>query len=144
MAIFGKNVQQFNEEINKEFNIKDIGPADLCLGVKIHQLDDCITLDQQHFINSLLDPSSMQNCKTVGAPLVPNEYLSPETDDKRKVFENMGINFRSVVGSINYLSTAAHQDLSHAVRSLLKYLEKLGTYHWKAFPHFLKYLRGMK
>ncbi|MBW0474222.1 hypothetical protein O181_013937 [Austropuccinia psidii MF-1] len=139
MAIFGKNVQQFKEEINREFNIKDIGPADLLLGVKIHQLDYCITLDQQHFINSLLDLYGIQNCKTVITPLVPNEYLSPATDSKKKAFENMGIKFRSVVGSLNYLSTAICPDLAHAVSSLLQYLEKPGTHHWKAFLHVLKY-----
>ncbi|MBW0498794.1 hypothetical protein O181_038509 [Austropuccinia psidii MF-1] len=142
MAIFGENVQLFKTEISKEFEIKDIGPAYLLLGVKIHQLDYCITLDQQHFINSLLDLYGMQNCKTVDTPLVPNDHLTPATDDERKAFENMGINFRSAVGSINYLSTATRPDLSHAVSSLSQYLEKPGTLHWKAFLHVLKYLRG--
>ncbi|MBW0482384.1 hypothetical protein O181_022099 [Austropuccinia psidii MF-1] len=144
MAIFGKNFQQFKEEIKKEFSIKDISPADLLLGVKIHQMNNCITLDQQHFIDSLLDLYGMQNCKTIGTPLVPNEYLSPATDDEKEAFENLGINFRSAVGSINYLSTATRPDLSHVVRSLLQYLEKLGMKHWKAFLHILKYLCGMR
>ncbi|MBW0582987.1 hypothetical protein O181_122702, partial [Austropuccinia psidii MF-1] len=95
MAIFGSNVQQFKKEINNEFSIKDVGPADLLLGVKIHQLDNCITLDQQHFVDSLLDLYGMQNCKSVDTPLVPNDYLTPATDDKRKAFGDMGINFRS-------------------------------------------------
>ncbi|MBW0495264.1 hypothetical protein O181_034979 [Austropuccinia psidii MF-1] len=84
----------------------------------------------------------MQNCKIVSTPLVPNEYLSPATKDERKTFNEMGINFRSAVGSINYLSTATHPDLSHAVSSLSQYLEKPGIQHWKAFLHVLKYLRG--
>ncbi|MBW0528783.1 hypothetical protein O181_068498 [Austropuccinia psidii MF-1] len=87
MAIFGTNIQLFKEQINKEFNIKDIGPADLLLGVKMQQQDDCITLDQQHFVNSLLDLYGMKNRKTVNTPLVPNEYLAPETDDKRRIFQ---------------------------------------------------------
>ncbi|MBW0474444.1 hypothetical protein O181_014159 [Austropuccinia psidii MF-1] len=99
-------------------------------------------LDQQHFVDSLLDLYGMQNCKTIGTPLVPNEYLLPETDDKRKTFEEMGINFRSAVGSTNYLRTAACPDLSHAVSSLSQDLEKPGIRHWKAFLHLLKYLCG--
>ncbi|MBW0487660.1 hypothetical protein O181_027375 [Austropuccinia psidii MF-1] len=142
MAISGSNVQQFKREINNEFNVKDVGPADLLLGVKIHQLDNYITLDQQHFIDSLLDLYGMQNCKSVDTPLVPNDYLTPATDDERKAFGDMGINFRSAVGSINYLSTATRPDLSHAVSSLSQYLEKPGTRHWKDFLHVFKYLRG--
>ncbi|MBW0465595.1 hypothetical protein O181_005310 [Austropuccinia psidii MF-1] len=65
MAIFEKNVQQFKEEIDKEFSIKDIGPAELLLGVKIHQMDGCITLYQQHFVDSLLDlyDADWGNCR---------------------------------------------------------------------------------
>ncbi|MBW0553253.1 hypothetical protein O181_092968, partial [Austropuccinia psidii MF-1] len=142
IAIFGTNIQLFKEQINKEFNIKDIGPSDLLLGVKIQQQDDCITLDQQHSVDSLLDLYGMQHCKTVSTPLVPNEYLSPETDDERRIFEELGINFRRAVGSINYLSTPTQQDLSHAVSSLSQYLEKHCIQDWKAFLHILKYLRG--
>ncbi|MBW0584321.1 hypothetical protein O181_124036 [Austropuccinia psidii MF-1] len=83
IAIFGTNIQLFTEKINRVFNTKDIGPSDLLLGVKIQQQDDYIILDQQHFVNSLLDLYSMQHCKAVNTPLVPNEYLSPATNDKR-------------------------------------------------------------
>ncbi|MBW0565459.1 hypothetical protein O181_105174 [Austropuccinia psidii MF-1] len=141
MAIFGKNIQPFKDQIKKEFSFKDIGPADLLLGVKIQKLEDCITLHQQHFVDSLLDLYGMQNCKTVSTTLVPNEYLSPATKDERKTFNEMNINFRSAVGSINYLSTATRPDLSHAVSSLSQYLENPGIRHWKAFLHVLKYLR---
>ncbi|MBW0495565.1 hypothetical protein O181_035280 [Austropuccinia psidii MF-1] len=126
MAIFGTNIQLFEEQIRKELKIKDIGPADLLLGVRIQQLDECIMLNQQHFVDSLLDLYGMKNCKTVGTPLVPNEYPLPETDEERRKFEEIGINFRSAVGSFNYLSTVTHPALSHAVSSLSQYLEKPG------------------
>ncbi|MBW0491282.1 hypothetical protein O181_030997 [Austropuccinia psidii MF-1] len=70
--------------------MKDIGPANLLLGVKIQQINNCLTLDQQHFIDSLLDLYGMQNCKTVSTPLVPNEYLSPATDNKTETFSAWG------------------------------------------------------
>ncbi|MBW0572539.1 hypothetical protein O181_112254 [Austropuccinia psidii MF-1] len=100
VAIFGTNIKLFKEKITKELNIKDIGPAELLLGVKTEKLDECIMLTQQHFVDSLLDLYGMKNCKTVSTPLVSNEYLLPATDDKRRTFEEMGINFRSAVGSI--------------------------------------------
>ncbi|MBW0531667.1 hypothetical protein O181_071382 [Austropuccinia psidii MF-1] len=118
MAIFRTKIQPFKEKISKEFDIKDIGPDELLLGVKIQQLDECITLDQRHFVNSSLDLYGMQNCKTISTPLAPNEYPFSKADKKRRTFKEMGINFRSTVGSINYLSTAARLDLSQAVSSL--------------------------
>ncbi|MBW0498744.1 hypothetical protein O181_038459 [Austropuccinia psidii MF-1] len=84
MAIFGKNIQPFQEQINKEFSNKDIGPSDLLLGVKIQQLEDCITLHKKHFVDSLLGLYGVQKYKTVSTPLVPNEYLLSGTDHKEK------------------------------------------------------------
>ncbi|MBW0517612.1 hypothetical protein O181_057327 [Austropuccinia psidii MF-1] len=142
MAIFGKKIQAFKDQIHKEFSIKDIGPADLLLGVKIQHLKEGITLDQQHFVDSLLDLYGMKNCKAVSTPLVPNEHIGPATDDEEKAFKSIGVNFRSAVGSINYLSTATRPDLSHAVSSLFQHLERPGIRHWRAFLHVLKYLCG--
>ncbi|MBW0536559.1 hypothetical protein O181_076274 [Austropuccinia psidii MF-1] len=142
IAIFGNNLHTFKKEIDDEFEIKDMGPANLLLGVKISQLEGGIGMDQQHFVESLLEVYGMQDCKPVSTPLVPNEHLGPATEEERTAFESLQINFRSAVGSINYLSTATRPDLSFAVSSLSQYLEKPGIQHWRAFLHVLKYLRG--
>ncbi|MBW0527509.1 hypothetical protein O181_067224 [Austropuccinia psidii MF-1] len=99
---------------------------------------------QQHFVESLLELYGMQDCKPVSAPLVPNEHLGPATEEERTTFDALQINFRSAVGSINYLSTATQPDLSFAVSSLSQHLKKPGMQHWKAFLHVLKYLCGMQ
>ncbi|MBW0500821.1 hypothetical protein O181_040536 [Austropuccinia psidii MF-1] len=114
MVLFGRNTQPFKEKISREFSIKDIGPADLLLGVKIHQLKEGITLDQQHFVESLLDAYGMRNCKAISTPLIPNKHLLAATEDKKKAFNEMKVNFRSAVGSINYLSSVTQPDLLHA------------------------------
>ncbi|MBW0577510.1 hypothetical protein O181_117225 [Austropuccinia psidii MF-1] len=84
----------------------------------------------------------MKDCKAVSTPLVPNEHMGSATEDEEKAFKAMNVNFRSPVGSINYLSTATRPDLSHAVSSLSQHLEKPGIRHWRAFLHVLKSLRG--
>ncbi|MBW0471574.1 hypothetical protein O181_011289 [Austropuccinia psidii MF-1] len=45
IAVFGTEISEFKEEISLKFEIKDLGPADLLLGVKITQEADCIYLD---------------------------------------------------------------------------------------------------
>ncbi|MBW0502072.1 hypothetical protein O181_041787, partial [Austropuccinia psidii MF-1] len=57
MVLFERNTQPFKEQISKEFSIKDIGPADLLLGVKIYQLKEGIMLNQ-HTTNSQRAPFS--------------------------------------------------------------------------------------
>ncbi|MBW0526546.1 hypothetical protein O181_066261 [Austropuccinia psidii MF-1] len=122
----------------------DVGPTDLILGVKIHQLNDGVSLDQQHFTEAVLEKYGMSNCKPVVTPLTPNEHLNPSTSDEIQAFKKLNNNYRSAIGSINYLSTGTRPDLSFAVSTLSQYLESPGLKHWQAFLHVLKYLNGSR
>ncbi|MBW0518198.1 hypothetical protein O181_057913 [Austropuccinia psidii MF-1] len=142
ITIFSSDTSAFNKEIAGEFEIKDIGPADLMLGVKILRTNLLITLDQQHFTEALLDLYGLSKCKPVSTPLLPNVHMSPATEDKIKKFKVLAVNYCSVIGSINYLRTATRPDLSQSVSSLLQFLENPGIQHWNAFLHILRYLKG--
>ncbi|MBW0463019.1 hypothetical protein O181_002734 [Austropuccinia psidii MF-1] len=69
IAIFGKEVNGFKNNIRNTFEIKDIGLANLMLGIKVNHHESGILLDQQHFIEGLLEQYGMTQCKTVNAPL---------------------------------------------------------------------------
>jgi hypothetical protein len=49
--------------------MKDMGQADLMLGIKILHEDDAIVLSQLHYVNSLLELYGMNACRTVTTPL---------------------------------------------------------------------------
>ncbi|MBW0497555.1 hypothetical protein O181_037270 [Austropuccinia psidii MF-1] len=93
IAIFGKAVDDFKNEIAEEFEIKDIGVADLMLGIKIGQHKSHLSLDQQHSTDSLLHLYGMDNCKPVLTPLVPNQHLSAATEKEEAEFRALGINY---------------------------------------------------
>ncbi|MBW0473073.1 hypothetical protein O181_012788 [Austropuccinia psidii MF-1] len=141
IAIFGKDVESFKAEISREFEIKNIGKANLMLGVKVTQNEDFIALNQKHFTDSLLKLYGMSDCCPVATPLVPNHHLFSASEEELSLFNSLGISYRSAIGSINYLSTATRPDLSYAVGSLLQFLELPGINHWKAFLHVLQYLK---
>ncbi|MBW0534108.1 hypothetical protein O181_073823 [Austropuccinia psidii MF-1] len=142
IAIFGNEVSSFKNELKSRFDIKDIGIADLMLGIKVSVLPDRISLDQEHFVEALLELYGMDSCKPMSTPLLPNTHLVPASDDEVEKFNALGVNFRSAVGSINYLSSGTRPDISHAVSSLSQFLEKPGYLHWQAFLHVLRYLKG--
>ncbi|MBW0511443.1 hypothetical protein O181_051158 [Austropuccinia psidii MF-1] len=74
--------------------------------------------------------------------VLPNTHLVPASDDEVEKFNVLGVNFRSAIGSINYLSSGTRMDISHTVSSLSQFLEKPGYLHWNAFLHVLWYLKG--
>ncbi|MBW0474738.1 hypothetical protein O181_014453 [Austropuccinia psidii MF-1] len=142
IAIFGAVTSYFKSEISREFAIKDIGPDDLMLGVKVTHSSSEISLDQKHFTDSLLFSYGRQECRPVSTPLLPNENLSPSTKEEVIEFKKLSFNYQSAIGSINYLSMATRTNLLHAVSSLSKFLENPGMSHWKSFLHVLRYLCG--
>ncbi|MBW0518977.1 hypothetical protein O181_058692 [Austropuccinia psidii MF-1] len=142
IAIFGRSVDYFKKEMASEFEIKDIGPADLILGVKVSQTKDSIWLDQKHFSKLLFDLYGMGECQPVSTPLFPHLQLSPETEDEVKEFKNLKISYQSAVCTINYLNSATRPDLSFAVSSLSQYIERPMIFQWNGFLHVLRYLQG--
>ncbi|MBW0494929.1 hypothetical protein O181_034644 [Austropuccinia psidii MF-1] len=138
IAIFRTDESSFKTEISKELDIKDIGPADLMLGVKVMHLPNGISLDQQHFANSLLFLYGMQECRPVSMPLPPNNQYLPVTKEEALEFKKLAVNYRRAIGSINYLSMATWPDLSHAISLLSQFLENPGVTHWNGFLHVLR------
>ncbi|MBW0484919.1 hypothetical protein O181_024634 [Austropuccinia psidii MF-1] len=142
IAIFGKDTSFFKSEISRELAIKDIGPANLILGVKFTQSPGEICLDQYHFTDSLLFYYGMQECRPVSTPLLPNKNFSPATEEEATELKKLSVNYQSTISSINYLSTATRPNLLHAVSSLSQFLESPGIKHWQGFLHVLRYLHG--
>ncbi|MBW0498041.1 hypothetical protein O181_037756 [Austropuccinia psidii MF-1] len=142
IAIFCRDFTIFKEEVALELDTKDIGPADLMLGIKVNQFDDVITLDQQHFSESLVHLYGMAEFKPVATPLMPNTHLQPSKLEYITKLNSLNVNFRSSIGSINYLRAATQPDISFAVSSLWQFLEKPGFTHWQSFRHVLRYLKG--
>ncbi|MBW0476616.1 hypothetical protein O181_016331 [Austropuccinia psidii MF-1] len=120
IAIFGKDVSLFKTEISKEFQIKDIGPADLMLGVKVTQSESFLSLDQHHFDESPLELYGMRDCRPVSTPLIPNHHFATARKEDRSSFS----------------------PISLIPCTLSQFLEHLGMTRWKAFLHVLRYLRG--
>jgi hypothetical protein len=142
IAVFGKNISTFKTEIKEEFDMKDMGRADLLLGIKVLHEPTAIVLSQLHYVNSLLTLYGMTTCKTVSTPLVPNSQLDTASQEDIDRFNSLGVNYRSAVGALSYLSSATRPDIAHAVSQLSQFLEKPGIQHWEAFTHVLLYLAG--
>ncbi|MBW0516092.1 hypothetical protein O181_055807 [Austropuccinia psidii MF-1] len=132
IAIFGKDFDKFEKEIEKEFKTKLLGQAD----------NDFIQLSQQHYIETILSLYGINDWRTVATLLIPNEHLEAATKNEIEEFDKLNLNYRSAISSLSYISTATRHNISYAVSSLSQFLEKPGINHWKAFIHVIRYLRG--
>ena len=142
IAVFGRDVASFKAEISREFDMKDLGEADLLLGIEIHHQPDAVVLLQRHLDLSLLNLYGMTNCCPCATSLVPNVHLDSSLVEQADRFKALGVNYRSAIGALSYLSTATRPDISFAVSHLSQFLENPGIQHWEGFTHVLRYLRG--
>ncbi|MBW0542416.1 hypothetical protein O181_082131 [Austropuccinia psidii MF-1] len=134
ITFFRSELSSFKEDIKYKFDIKDLGKADLMLGIKLNHVDDGLIISQTHYFESVLALYDMSYCRPVATPMVPNSHLKDSSLEEFSASKALNANYRSAIGSLSYLSVATRPDISFAVSSLS---EKPGIEHWNAFLHVL-------
>lgn len=143
--IFSNSVQEsdsLKQQLAARFKIKDLGQLKKGLGmrVSIDKDGNKIQLDQEHYINHLLERFNMSECKPVGTPMDKNACFD-ETDTNicRK-----NLPYQQLLGSLMYLSVLTRPDITFAVNFLSQFNNCYTESHWKSAKRILRYLKGTK
>ena len=132
-----KRVEIIKKRLAENFNLKDLGLADYCLGIEIDQGDKSISLSQSGYIKELLARFKMTDCKHVSTPLVVGTKLEPCLNHVADAYP-----YRELIGALMYLSVGTRPDITHAVSSLSQFNTCYGKAHWEAGKRILRYLKG--
>ena len=100
LLIFGSHIDAINKVknlIRQNFDMKDLGEADLILRTKITRTSDGIALDQSHYIEKLLRKYNYFDCKPVCSPYDPSVKLFKNTGESIRQTE-----YASIIGSLRY------------------------------------------
>lgn len=74
--------------------------------------------------------------------MLANTRLTKASPSDHRDFLQLNVNYRQVLGLLNYLSVSTRPDISFTVSQLSQHLETPGLTHWKAVLHLLRYLAG--
>ena len=113
-----KLMAQTKLDLNKRFEMKDLGKLHFCLGVEIiwDKSGSC-SLNQQNYVKAVLEKFNMQECKPVSTPMNAGVKLvkdmCPKTQEELEEMEK--VPYRSAVGSLIYLVTGTRPDIAVAV-----------------------------
>lgn len=142
--VFSDDPEEINfleNHSNSEFKIKNLGEAKQCLGIRINRDygKECITIDQEHYINNLLKRYGMVDSKIVNTPLdnVNLSNVEGESCDSK-------IPYQELTGSLMYLAVMTRPDIAHAVSLLSQYDKCYTRVHWQCAKRLLRYLKGTK
>lgn len=122
-----------------EYKIKDLGQLKQCLGMRVKHNNNCISIDQEEFVNKILNRFNMMDCKTSETPMEVNLKL-----EKGMEACNNNIPYQQLLGSLMYLSVLTRPDISYSVSYLSQYNTCFTETHWKHLKRLLKYLQKTK
>lgn len=140
MLIFGTNQDQVDETkefLSSKFAMKDMGEAEVILGIKIMRENKGLSISQSHYIEKILDKFDFKNCSPTSTPMDPQLKLLP---NKGKAVSQLEYSKR--IGSLMYAMISTRPDIAYAVGKLSRFTSNPSTFHWRALDRVFQYLKG--
>ncbi|GJX98716.1 zinc finger, CCHC-type containing protein [Tanacetum coccineum] len=125
------------EVLSSRFFMKDMGEADVILGIRIKHESNEIAISQSHYIEKVLNKFNQFDCTLVSTLMDTSEKLMPNNGQAVSQLE-----YSRVIGCLMYAMTYTRPDIAFAVGKLSRYTSNPGTQqHWQAIQRVLKYLK---
>jgi hypothetical protein len=146
-VVMAKDVQvkdKFKRDICSAFKMRDMGPIDTFLGMKVKRdrAKRVLTLQSTAHIDQMLDRFGMLDAKIALTPLPHKCCLMAATDGDELLPANTP--YRALVGSLLYVATWTRPDIMFAVSQVARFQSKPTTVHWHATKDILRYLKGTR
>ncbi|GJT03460.1 zinc finger, CCHC-type containing protein [Tanacetum coccineum] len=119
MLIFGTDQNQVDKTkkfLSSMFSMKDMGEADVILGIKIKHENKGIVITQSHYIDKILKKFNREDCSS--------------------------LEYSRVIGCLMYAITSTRPDISYVVGRLSWFTSNPSRQHWKVITSVFKYSRG--
>lgn len=136
-----KEMQKVKQELTSKFEMKDLGKAELFLGMRVKQTNSYIKIDQEDYVDKVLRRFNMENCKPVSTPAVPGQRFSKPEEPYTP---NESIPYRELIGSLMYIAVCTRPDIAHSVNFMSQFNNCYEDVHWIATKRILRYLKGTK
>ena len=139
MLIMGTNMDVINQTkkmLHSSFEMKDMGEADVILGIRIQKNSNGYILTQSHYIEKTLKKFGHYNDRPVVTPFDPKVQLK-----KNKGQSVSQLQYTQVLGSLMYIMNCTRPDLAYSVSRLSRYSHNPGRDHWDALVRVLQYLK---
>ncbi|GJU11089.1 zinc finger, CCHC-type containing protein [Tanacetum coccineum] len=119
MLIFGTDQNQVDKTkkfLSSRFSMKDMGEADVILGIKIKRENKGIVITRSHYIKKILKKFNHEDFCPVSTPMDPVEKLKPNTGKPVDQLE-----YSRAIGCLMYAMTSNRLDIAYVVGRLKAY-----------------------
>ena len=139
ILIMGSNnevIKTTKEMFNNKFDMKDLGVANVILGIKISKTSDELILSQSHYIEKILKKFKQNYSSPMRIHVDVNLHLSKNNGKCLSQQE-----YAQAIGNLMYVMNCTRPDIAYAVNKLSRYTSNSGLDHWKAIVRVLRYLK---
>lgn len=128
-----------------KFKITFQAEADWLLNMRITRdpSRNRLMLDQQAYVETMLEDLGMDDCKPTNHPGAQEELsMKNNASSESDLAQMRNVPYRRAVGLLMYLSNTSRPDITHAVGMVARYANNPGPAHWRAVKAILRYLSG--
>ena len=119
-------IKELKAQLAREFDMKDLGPANKILGMQIHRdrNNRKIWFSQKNYLKKVLRRFNMQDCKPISTLLPINFKLSSSMSPSSEVgrIEMFRVPYASAVESLMFAMICTRPDITHAVGVVSQYM----------------------
>ncbi|GJZ91758.1 zinc finger, CCHC-type containing protein [Tanacetum coccineum] len=139
MLIFGTDqtqVDKTKEFLSSNFSMKDMGEADVILGIRIKRENKGLAITQSHYIEKILKKFNCEGCGPVSTPMEAGIKLVPHMGKPVNQLE-----YSRAIGCLMYAMTSTRPDIAYAVGKLSRFTSNPSNHHWEAIIRVFRYLK---
>lgn len=119
-----KMVKSTKYMLNSRFDIKDMGLANVILGIKIIRSPNGLKLTQSHYVDKILDNFNKDDSGMATTPIDISKHLSKNRGESISQVE-----YVRVIGSLMYLMSYIRPDIAFTVSRLTRFTSNLRDDH---------------
>ncbi|KAL0308195.1 UNVERIFIED_CONTAM: hypothetical protein Sangu_2989200 [Sesamum angustifolium] len=116
--------------------MKDMGLADLILGIEISKSYDGLPLSQSHYVETILKKFKAYDSPLAKTPVELNLYLAKNKDEPEYQIE-----YSRIIGSLRYIMNCTRPDIAYVINKLSRFTSNPSKDHWKGLIRVLIYLK---
>lgn len=137
-----QNLKFIKDSLHQRFKMKELGPVEHCLGMRINQYSNGVSIDQEHYIEQILERFGLSDCNSLSTPMKPNENLTVVEMTQEEIDQMRNVPYQEAIGCLMYLSQCTRPDISYAVNVLSRFNSNPHLNHWLSVKRVFRYLRG--
>nr|GEW15377.1 zinc finger, CCHC-type [Tanacetum cinerariifolium] len=140
MLIFGTEQDQVDktkEFLSSKFDMKDLGEAEVILGIRIKRGNNGISISQSHYIEKILTKFNFANCSPVSTLVDPTVKFRSNNGTPVSQLE-----YSRAFGCLMYAMISTRPDIAFVVGKLSRYTSNPSAQHWQALARVFQYLKG--